>query len=79
MRAFILYLFIVAWCALWFCGCGGSTSVDIANSNQQEQNQTNDGDIQTAQEACLYCMESWENEGSLNSCMVSFGFDASDC
>jgi hypothetical protein len=78
MKTLLVYLMVVAWCALWFCGCGGSASIGDV-SNQQDQNQTNDGDIQTAQEACLHCMESKGAEQSLNDCLISFGFDASDC
>lgn len=69
--AFIILVLVV--------GCGGAASVgDI--SNQQDQQQTNDGDIQTAQEACAYCVESYEKEGSsLSECVTKMGFDVSDC
>jgi hypothetical protein len=78
MKTLCLYLLACAWCAAWFCSCGGAAEIgDI--SNQQSQNQTNEGDIQTAQEACMSCMESKGADESLNDCLISFGFDASDC
>ena len=79
MKTLITYLMVVAWCACWFCACGGAASVgDI--SNQQDQNQTFEGDIQTAQEACAYCVESQDpGAGSLAQCVTSLGFDISDC
>jgi len=78
MKTLSLYLLAVCWCASWFLGCGGAASIgDI--SNEQDQNQTVEGDIQTAQEACMSCMESKGADESLNDCLISFGFDASDC
>lgn len=79
MKTLCIYVLVVAWCACWFCACGGAASVgDISNS--QEQNQTNEGDIQTAQEACAYCVDSQDpKDGSLSQCVTSLGFDISDC
>jgi hypothetical protein len=81
MKTLCLYVLGCAWCACWFCACGGAASVgDISNSQEQDQNQTNSGDIQTAQEACAYCVESQNPEdGSLSQCVTSMGFDISDC
>lgn len=80
MKTLLLYLMVVAWCATWFCACGGSTSVDIANNNEQQQNQTGEGDIQTAQDACAYCVETQDpGSGSLAQCVTKLGFDISDC
>jgi hypothetical protein len=71
MRALIFSLLLLA-------SCGGSASIgDI--SNQQDQQQTNDGDIQTAAEACTHCMESKGANESLSDCVMSLGFDVSEC
>lgn len=70
MRALIFSLLLLS-------SCGGAASIgDI--SNQQDQQQTNDGDIQTAAEACTHCMENKGAE-SLSDCVMSLGFDVSEC
>jgi hypothetical protein len=80
MKTLLLYLMVCAWCACWFCACGGAASVgDVSNSQQQDQQQTTDGDIQTAQEACAYCVESFDPNASLSECVTKLGFDISDC
>jgi len=59
-------------------GCGGSA--DVAINNQQEQTQAQDeSDIQTAQDACAYCIEMRGADGTLAQCVTNFGFDISDC
>lgn len=68
----------LAFILLLFVGCGGAASVGNI-SNQQDQNQTVEGDIQTAQEACTRCMESKGPDESLSDCVMSLGFDVSEC
>jgi hypothetical protein len=81
MKTLVTYLLVVAWCACWFCACGGAASVgDISNS--QAQNQTNEGDIKTAQEACTHCANKYakgEDEETLSDCVTRLGHDVSDC
>ena len=77
MKILLMYLVAIAWCTAWFCSCGGETTV--SNSNQQSQNQTSEGDIQTAQEACAFCADSRGKEETLTSCVMSLGFDIRDC
>jgi hypothetical protein len=77
MKTFTLYLLAVCWCCCWFLGCGGETT--ISNSNQQSQNQTNEGDIQTAQDACSFCADNRGQGETLTSCVMSLGFDIRDC
>jgi len=75
MKLLNAYVFAFVWAAVWFLGCGDSTSVAV---NQQQANDEGANNIGPA-EACTRCVNGRDEGETFSECLTRYGYDVQDC